>query len=53
MSPGVQIHVTEKGYVLYAFDQNIPDVLKFILNWCGVDSLFLSKFLFVLMCFQI
>ena len=38
VSPGVQIHVTEKGYVLYAFDQNIQDVLKFILNWCGVDS---------------
>ena len=53
VSPGVQIHVTETRYVLYAFDQNIPDVLKFILNWCGVDSFILSKFLFVLMCFQI
>ena len=26
------IHVTETRYVLYAFDQNIPDALKLILN---------------------
>ena len=36
MSPGVQIRVTKSGYVIYAVDQNIQDVLKFILNWCGL-----------------
>ena len=36
MYPGVQICVTKSGYVIYAFDQNIQDVLNFILNWCGL-----------------
>ena len=36
MSTGVQIRVTKSGYVIYAVDQNIQDVLKFILNWCGL-----------------
>ena len=36
MSPGVQIRVTKSGYVIYAVDQNIQDVLKLILNWCGL-----------------